>query len=217
MKAIVLSAGQGRRLLPLTSQLPKCLLALDGERTLLQIQLEALARCGVGRAQVVTGYGADQVEAHLEELRIPGIQVETLFNPFFASSDNLMSCWLARSAMEDDFILLNGDTLFEDDVLRRLLSSAHDPITVTVDHKRHYDDDDMKVALDARGRVLAIGKTLPLRQVHLDRGKDKSVELKSPIRYTPTFVLVEDGKEKARIEGYPGEFFFWGVLEKLLL
>ena len=62
-----------------------------------------------------------------------------------------------------------------------------------------------------------IGKTLPLRQVHLDRGKDNSVDLKSPILYTPTFVLVEDGKEKGRIEGYPGEFFFWGVLEKLLL
>ena len=62
-----------------------------------------------------------------------------------------------------------------------------------------------------------IGKKLPLRHIHLDRGKDTSVELKSPVRYTPTFVLVEDGKEKARIEGYPGEFFFWGVLEKLLL
>ena len=62
-----------------------------------------------------------------------------------------------------------------------------------------------------------IGKRLPLRQVHLDRGKDTSVELKSPVRFTPTFVLVEDGKEKARIEGYPGEFFFWGVLEKLML
>ena len=62
-----------------------------------------------------------------------------------------------------------------------------------------------------------ISKTLPLRHVHLDRGKDNSVELKSPIRFTPTFVVVENGKEKARIEGYPGEFFFWGVLEKLLL
>jgi hypothetical protein len=62
-----------------------------------------------------------------------------------------------------------------------------------------------------------VGQKLPLRQVHLDRGKDTSVVLKSPVRYTPTFVIVEDGKEKARIEGYPGEFFFWGVLEKLLL
>lgn len=62
-----------------------------------------------------------------------------------------------------------------------------------------------------------IGKKMPLRKVDLDRDKDNSVELKSPIRYTPTFVVVEGGKEKARIEGYPGEFFFWGVLEKLLL
>jgi choline kinase len=165
MKAIVLSAGQGRRLLPLTSELPKCLLALDDERTLLQVQLEALARCGVGRAVVVTGYGAPLIERHLEETHIRGIQVETLYNPFFATSDNLMSCWLARTAMEDDFVLLNGDTVFEDDVLRRLMSSACDPITVTVDHKREYDEDDMKVALDARGRVLAIGKTLPAEAV----------------------------------------------------
>ena len=62
-----------------------------------------------------------------------------------------------------------------------------------------------------------IGKTLPLRHVHTDRGKDHSVALKSPIRFTPTFVVVEGGVEKARIEGYPGEFFFWGVLEKHLL
>ena len=57
MKAIVLSAGQGRRLLPLTTDRPKCLLAIDGETTLLQRQLELLARCGVSRALVVTGFG----------------------------------------------------------------------------------------------------------------------------------------------------------------
>ncbi len=165
MKAIVLSAGQGRRLMPFTSELPKCLLTLDGHRTLLQVQLEALARCGIRRAQVVTGYGADLVENHLAELRIPGILVETLFNPFFASSDNLMTCWLARMAMDDDFVLLNGDTIFEDAVLNRLLGGIQEPVTLTVDHKRSYDDDDMKVALDARGRVLAIGKTLPVEAI----------------------------------------------------
>ncbi len=62
-----------------------------------------------------------------------------------------------------------------------------------------------------------IGKQLPLRHVHLDRGGDKTIVLKSPVRFTPTFVLVENGEEKGRIEGYPGEFFFWGLLEKLLL
>jgi thioredoxin-related protein len=61
-----------------------------------------------------------------------------------------------------------------------------------------------------------IGKKLPLREVDIHRAPDKSVALKSAIRYTPTFVLVEDGQEKARIEGYPGEFFFWPRLENLL-
>jgi choline kinase len=165
MKAIVLSAGQGRRLLPFTSEQPKCLLALDGERSLLQLQLEALERCGVPRALVVTGYGAERVDAHIDGLSLPGIRVETIYNPFFGSSDNLISCWLARGEMEDDFLLLNGDTVFEDGVLLRLLDSIRDPLTVTVDHKREYDDDDMKVALDGAGRVLAIGKHLPVDAV----------------------------------------------------
>jgi thioredoxin-related protein len=60
-----------------------------------------------------------------------------------------------------------------------------------------------------------LGRKLPLRQIDIHAG-DKSVILKSPVRYTPTFVLVENGQERARIEGYPGEFFFWPRLENLL-
>jgi choline kinase len=161
MKAIVLSAGQGRRLLPLTAERPKCLLAVDEDVCLLQRQLELLAGCGIPRAVVVTGFGAEQVERALTAHPIPGLAVETLFNPFYASSDNLATCWLARVAMNEDFVLLNGDTLFESSVLERLLGSGPAPITVTIDHKSHYDDDDMKVSLDVRGRLTAIGKSLP--------------------------------------------------------
>lgn len=161
MKAIVLSAGQGRRLLPLTTERPKCLLAVDGETTVLSRQLEVLAQCGVSRALVVNGFGAEEVDHHLSQNPVPGLTVESLYNPFFATSDNLATCWLARGAMTEDFLLLNGDTLFEGAVLERILDAPPAPITVTVDHKSHYDDDDMKVSLDARGRLLAIGKDLP--------------------------------------------------------
>jgi len=160
MRAIVLSAGQGRRLLPLTTNDPKCLLPVDGERPALELQLTALARCGVRHASVVVGFGADRVERFLEERPVPGIEVETLYNPFYRIADNLVSCWLARSAMSEDFVLLNGDTLFEDRVLRRVMRSAL-PISVTIDRKPRYDDDDMKVSLDANGRLRAIGKRLP--------------------------------------------------------
>ena len=62
-----------------------------------------------------------------------------------------------------------------------------------------------------------IGKRIPLRRVDLDRSADGKVTLVSPIRFTPTFVLVDSGRELGRIEGYPGEDFFWGLLERLLL
>lgn len=160
MKAIVLSAGQGKRLLPLTARQPKCLLPVDGRKSVLELQLAALARCGISRATVVVGFGARQVESFLDTVAIPGLEVRSLYNPFYALSDNLATCWLGRHLMDDDFLLLNGDTLFEDSVLMRLLEPRPDSISVTVDEKASYDDDDMKVSLDAEGQLLAIGKAL---------------------------------------------------------
>lgn len=166
MKAIVLSAGQGRRLLPLTADRPKCLLPVDDERSVIGLQLESLARCGVERAIVVVGFGAGQVERYLARTPFPGLAVETLYNPFYALSDNLVTCWLARHLMHEDFLLLNGDTVFEDELLRRLIQGPPNPITVTIDHKRSYDDDDMKVSIDDEGRLMAIGKTLKPEMVN---------------------------------------------------
>jgi hypothetical protein len=60
-----------------------------------------------------------------------------------------------------------------------------------------------------------LGRRAPLRMVDLARG-DPSLRTESPIRYSPTFVLAEGGREIGRIEGYPGEAFFWGLLERLL-
>ena len=55
----------------------------------------------------------------------------------------------------------------------------------------------------------------PLRKVDIDRDRP-NISLASPVIYTPTFVLVDNGREVGRIEGYPGEHFFWGLLERLL-
>lgn len=61
-----------------------------------------------------------------------------------------------------------------------------------------------------------IGRRTPLRMIDLDRPGGHHVTLISPIRYTPTFVLVEQNREISRIEGYPGENSFWGLLEKII-
>jgi mitochondrial fission protein ELM1/choline kinase len=166
MKALVLSAGQGRRLLPLTADEPKCLLPVDGDACVLELQLRALARGGVDHATVVVGFGAERVRRLLDALSIPDLSVETIYNPFYAVSDNLATCWLARQRMDGDFLLLNGDTLFEDRLLRRVLEDDSAPISVAIDHKEVCDDDDMKVCVDETGRLLAISKTLDPRRVN---------------------------------------------------
>ena len=160
MKAIILSAGQGRRLLPFTKSTPKCLLPVDGERPALEVQLRVLVDCGVTEAQVMVGFQAEKVEAFLATDPIPGIHVATVYNPFFDSSDNLVTAWLARPQMQGDFLLMNGDTLFEPAVLRRLLTASMAPITLVVNGKKQYDSDDMRVSISDDGRLRAVSKTL---------------------------------------------------------
>ncbi len=163
-RAIILSAGQGSRLLPLTENLPKCLLNLDG-RSMLEWQLLALAQVGVREALVVTGFRAERVEDELQRIAPAGLHVRTLYNPFYKLADNLASCWMARAELKGPCLLLNGDTLFEPEIARRLIEAAPAPITVTIDRKPRYDDDDMKVATEG-DRLLAIGKTLPAARVN---------------------------------------------------
>lgn len=162
-KAIILSAGQGSRLLPHTQDLPKCLLNLAG-RSMLGWQLQGLAQAGIREAVVVTGFRSDLVENALPGITPPGMQVRTLFNPFYKVADNLASCWMVRAELDGPVLTLNGDTLFEPAVAARLLAAPAADITVTIDRKPAYDEDDMKV-ITVGERLTAIGKKLPTADV----------------------------------------------------
>jgi choline kinase len=158
LKVIILSAGHGRRLSPLTDDRPKCLINLSG-RSVLHWQLDHLHNAGVEEAVVVTGFGADQVEQEIASLPLGDMRVRTLFNPFYGVTDNLATCWLARGEMQGDLLLLNGDSLFDPVVAEGLIAAPPADIAVTIDRKASYDDDDMKVQT-AGDRLVAIGKTI---------------------------------------------------------
>jgi len=168
VKAIILSAGQGKRLLPLTERAPKCMLPVAGQ-PLIGRQIDALLACGVDDITVVVGFGAELVESGIAQ-RYGAQQIRTLYNPFYTITDNLVSCWIARGEMERDFLILNGDTLFAPVVLQRLLAAPERPITLAVSRKDGYDDDDMKVIRDGGdgGRLLHVGKKLPRAEVNAE-------------------------------------------------
>ncbi len=163
MKAIILSAGQGKRLFPLTRNLPKCLVEIGG-RSILEWQLDVLCSCGIHDIVVVTGFQQEKV-ASLISKKYASSGVRTLYNQDYQKYDNLFSCWKASPEMKGDFVLLNGDTLFEPGVLKRLQAKASGPITLTVSTKERYDADDMKVEFD-KGRLLRVGKDLPMKDVN---------------------------------------------------
>lgn len=157
MKAIILSAGQGRRLLPLTAAQPKAALRV-GERSVLEWQLHEIGQCAVDEVIVVTGFGAD----HIDDIVAAQSHVaaRTLYNPFYAHSDNLGTCWVARHEMTAPYLIINGDTLFEAAILERLLTQRDAAaITLVTDTKQQYDADDMKVVLDGN-RLRRVGKQL---------------------------------------------------------
>lgn len=157
-KAVVLSAGKGSRLLPLTAETPKCLLDCSGQ-SLLEWQLDALFEGGIEAVTIVTGFRADKVDAVAEAQRTRGRAVTTLFNPFYQVADNLGSIWLARGEMDRDCLVLNGDTLIAPAIVRLLRGSAGDGITLCVNEKGDYDSDDMKVLRDG-ARLLRVGKRI---------------------------------------------------------
>lgn len=160
VKAIILSAGQGRRLLPLTENSPKCLLSV-ADKPVLAWQIDALRAAGVREISIVAGFQVGQIEALLRTNYADCDKIRVVFNPFYEVADNLASCWLARDVMDNDFLLLNGDTVIEPALLSQVLNSPSAPITLSVDFKESYDADDMKVQLDADGWVKQVSKIVP--------------------------------------------------------
>ena len=119
MQAVILAAGQGSRLRPLTDHCPKCLVKVQG-RSLLQYQLEALRTARISECVIVVGHRADQVRAAFGS-RFGDLSITYVENDVFDRTNNIYSLWLARKAITQDVLLLEGDLIFDPELLVDLL------------------------------------------------------------------------------------------------
>jgi choline kinase len=154
MRGIILTAGRGDRLRPITGDRPKCL-ATVGDCTILERQLRGLRACGISRIAVVTGYGAEDVQ------RVGGPSIEFVHNPRYAMTNSLYSLWLARDLLAGGFLVMNCDVLFHPQLLDDLMTSRYEDALLMSPacHDPEYSDEEMKVRVRG-GRVVDISKTL---------------------------------------------------------
>ena len=166
MIGLVLAAGAGRRLAPHTDTLPKTLVPVDGDRTILDIALANLKAAGIDEVVVVTGYAAAAVEARREALEARhGVALDLVFNDRAEVWNNAYSLWCARDRFEGGALLINGDTVHPPSVERTLLAARGPEILLALDDAKALAEEEMKVHADG-GRMSRINKALDPATAH---------------------------------------------------
>ena len=161
MIGMVLAAGAGKRLGAETAELPKTLLGVDGDRTILDIALANFRAVGLDEAVVVTGYAHERVAERVSALeRRHGLRIELVYNPKALEWNNAYSLWCARDAFSEGVLLANGDTVHPASVEERLLAARGPELLIAVDDEKPLGDEEMKVHVTTEGYLDRINKAL---------------------------------------------------------
>jgi choline kinase len=158
MKAIILAAGVGKRLWPVTQHHPKCLIQIGG-RTLLARYLESLAAVGIRQAVLVVGYKQEMIRAAAGS-GLSSVAVRYLESDQYQRG-SITSLWRAREELNGDAVIMDADVLFHRAILQRLVESPH-PTALLMDESVKQTGEECMVVAQG-GRVVALTKKMPSR------------------------------------------------------
>lgn len=154
MKALILAAGLGSRLAPITDNFPKSLVMINGKPILVK-QIENLIENGITDITIISGYKAEILQERIHS-QFPKVQI--INNVDYASTNNMYSAYLAREVMDgQDFIMMNADVFYDSSVIKKLLAFDADNAIVT--DIGTYIEESMKV-VEVNNRLLKISKTI---------------------------------------------------------
>ncbi|GII91000.1 phosphocholine cytidylyltransferase family protein [Sinosporangium siamense] len=162
MLGMVLAAGAGRRLRPYTDTLPKALVPVDGDTTIMDISLRNLAAVDLREIVVIVGYAAQAVHERQADLeRRHGVKLTLVHNDKAEEWNNAYSLWCARDHFAEGALLVNGDTVHPVSVEETLLSApVTSDVLLAVDDVKSLADEEMKVTLSPEGHLARITKLM---------------------------------------------------------
>lgn len=135
MQYIILAAGRGTRLRPLTNNHPKCLYKLSDETTVIERIVEQIKKFDKkAEIKVLTGFMKEKLQLKLEG-------VEFINNPFFEVTNSIASLWFVRENLTKDTILLNSDIVISDSLAEKLFSEEIGETRVLLDSSIKKDGD----------------------------------------------------------------------------
>ncbi|WP_371655722.1 MULTISPECIES: sugar phosphate nucleotidyltransferase [unclassified Streptomyces] len=163
MIGLVLAAGAGRRLRPYTDTLPKALVPVDGDTTILDITLGNFAEIGLTEVAIIVGYKKEAVYERKAALEAKyGLKLTLIDNDKAEEWNNAYSLWCGRDSIKHDVILANGDTVHPVSVEKTLLAARGDgkKIILALDTVKNLADEEMKVIVDREKGVQRITKLM---------------------------------------------------------
>jgi choline kinase len=198
MKAVILAAGCATRLRPHSDDRPKTLLPVGGV-PILRRTITSLLRCGFDQFVIGTGYLEHMVRTAVASW-FPTLDVTFVTNPDFRTTNNGYSLMLCAPHVENDaFILLDGDVVFDIEVVEQLVQ--HGPDCLAVRSVGGIGLEEVKVTADSNDRVLAIGKHVPVRSA---MGESVGIELFSASSSKRLFAALEN---RVRQQGLINEYY----------
>ena len=190
MKAVILAAGCATRLRPVSDDTPKTLLPVAGV-PILRRTIASLLHVGCDQFVIGTGYLEHMVRDAMAAW-FPGVDVTYVTNPVFRTTNNAYSLALVREHVDgEDFILLDGDVVFDVAVVEELVERGPDCLAVR--SVGGIGLEEVKVTADKNDRILAIGKHVPVRSA---MGESIGIELFSAASSRRLFAALD-----ARVHG----------------
>jgi choline kinase len=156
MIALILAAGTATRLRPLTEYLPKTLLEV-GNKRIIDFQIETLLAEGIWQIIIVTGYKAEYLENYLKNT-YPDTRFTFVRNTYYESSGAAYSIILALSEITEQTIYLNGDVIYDPQILKRIIRSHHPSVTAI--QKNEWDEEQVNVILGKDNNIKKISKII---------------------------------------------------------